>query len=578
MKKVLSLMLAFAMIFAIVPMSALTASAYESSMQTTAKAGVITNTYFDKVVSYINTYGIYNSDGYKTIIRKRTGETYTFYFCIENRGNGIYFEMLNSSNESSYIATIIEFILYKNDSNINVDFSLLYYYDYECIDAIKETKILNRSTYTPDNVYTLYNSGDYITNSDFSDCFNLALKALCGFWDGHFYTELGFGLEQLGFINFPGYGYAVCDPATNYHSGYSEVRNKREPSCFVGGYTGDTYCSVCGKKMSTGKAVSAYGSHTYDDSCDDECNRCGEIRDAGHNFAGGDTCFNCGKTESQLVSKDDPTLVKENKDWYYTINGQKVNATTLVKYKGTWYYVKNGRLNTSNTLVEYNGIWYNVKNGKINFDATTLVKYGNTWYYVKGGKLSNDNTLVKYNGVWYHVKNGKLASDTTLVKYKGSWYYVKGGKLSNDNTLVKYNNVWYNVKNGKLASDTTLVKYGNTWYYVKNGKMNTSNTLVNYKGVWYHVKGGKMVSDTTLVKYGNTWIYVKNGKKCTDNTLVKYNNVWFHVKNGTLANDTTLVKYGSKWYYVKNGKVDFKANTKIKFGGKWYTIRGGVVK
>ena len=45
------------------------------------------------------------------------------------------------------------------------------------------------------------------------------------------------------------------------------------------------------------------------------------------------------------------SLVNENGIWYYTLNGEKTDATTLVKYYSTWYYVEKGKVNWSATTL-----------------------------------------------------------------------------------------------------------------------------------------------------------------------------------------------------------------------------------
>lgn len=47
--------------------------------------------------------------------------------------------------------------------------------------------------------------------------------------------------------------------------GSTEVRNAVEATCGESGYTGDTYCSTCGQKLSAGTKIAATGSHSYGD-------------------------------------------------------------------------------------------------------------------------------------------------------------------------------------------------------------------------------------------------------------------------------------------------------------------------
>lgn len=278
------------------------ASNSKSVKQTTAKAGVTSNTYYDKLVAHINSYGSTDSDGYKTIIQAVTNGNFTYYFAMQNKGGGVYFDMLVANSGSTYIGSDTEFILYKNSKSISVDFNLLYYYNGRCVDAVTGTKALDRSTYTPNTTYGFYQSGTYITSTMYSDNFNLTMETLCNKWDTYLYSKCGFGLEELGFVNYPGKGSAVCDPLSSYHSGSSVTRNARPATCVIDGYTGDSYCSACGEKKVTGSTIACSGHHTYSNSCDKSCNTCGEERRIEHTFSNvcDHTCDLCNATRGVI--------------------------------------------------------------------------------------------------------------------------------------------------------------------------------------------------------------------------------------------------------------------------------------
>lgn len=74
----------------------------------------------------------------------------------------------------------------------------------------------------------------------------------------------------------------------------SEIRNKKEATCSTTGYTGDTYCSVCNKKLSTGKTI-AKTSHTWvkQDNIPATCER-GELEV--------EKCSVCGETKETQIS------------------------------------------------------------------------------------------------------------------------------------------------------------------------------------------------------------------------------------------------------------------------------------
>ncbi len=58
-------------------------------------------------------------------------------------------------------------------------------------------------------------------------------------------------------------GYGELDK--NNHAGETEVKDAREATCAVEGYTGDTYCKDCGAKIATGTVIPKSTIHTWDE-------------------------------------------------------------------------------------------------------------------------------------------------------------------------------------------------------------------------------------------------------------------------------------------------------------------------
>ena len=46
---------------------------------------------------------------------------------------------------------------------------------------------------------------------------------------------------------------------------HTEIRNKKAATCGETGYTGDTYCTDCGTKVSSGKTIAKLTTHTWDE-------------------------------------------------------------------------------------------------------------------------------------------------------------------------------------------------------------------------------------------------------------------------------------------------------------------------
>ena len=82
---------------------------------------------------------------------------------------------------------------------------------------------------------------------------------------GHTYTAktVDATCETAGTVTYTchcGDSYTKTITAT----GHTEViKNKKDATCCSKGYTGDTYCSVCDKKLATGKTIAATEEHTW---------------------------------------------------------------------------------------------------------------------------------------------------------------------------------------------------------------------------------------------------------------------------------------------------------------------------
>ena len=214
------------------------------------------------------------------------------------------------------------------------------------------------------------------------------------------------------------------------------------------------------------------------------------------------------------------TLVLENGEWYYYVNGNKSYETTLCYFANTWFYVENGKVNWSaRTLCNYNGDWFFVENGMVNWNATTLCYFADTWFYVENGVLNwNARTLCNFANSWFFVENGTVNwGARTLCDYYGNWFYVENGTVN-----------W---------NATTLCYFADTWFYVENGVLN-----------W---------NATTLCYFANTWFYVENG-------ILNWN-------------ARTLCLFADTWFFVENGTVNWNAYTTCEYNGYNFNVAGGVV-
>ena len=105
-----------------------------------------------------------------------------------------------------------------------------------------------------------------------------------------------------------------------HHEGKTEIRGKKEPSCAETGYTGDTYCTACGKLTQAGETIPAKNHDWQAATCTapKTCRVCGatEGMPAGHAWNQGEivreatciatgiirySCTVCGETKEDIL-------------------------------------------------------------------------------------------------------------------------------------------------------------------------------------------------------------------------------------------------------------------------------------
>lgn len=271
------------------------------TLKTVSATTAATN--YDRLRSHISSYGTKNDDGNKELVFKESSSNnYVFYFSLENTSSGIKFTYLANSSQSSKVMVWTYFTLSKTSKTLPAYTQTVYYVSGKAVDSVATTTSFDRSTYYSTKTFSLNKKGTYITASDFSGNYSDSLKLLSTYWDNYIYSKLGFGLKGLGFISFSGSGSLVCDPLASYHIGTRETKNAYNATCTTDGYTGDKYCSCCGEKISSGSVIKCSGSHTYSNSCDKDCNVCGEERVVEHTYSNecDTTCNICGHTRTEI--------------------------------------------------------------------------------------------------------------------------------------------------------------------------------------------------------------------------------------------------------------------------------------
>ena len=113
------------------------------------------------------------------------------------------------------------------------------------------------------------------------------------------------------------------------HAGGTEVRKEQSATCTKDGYTGDTYCKGCGKKLSSGSVIKAKGHKGGTATCSEKakCEVCGESY--------GELNPN-NHTETEVRKEQSATCTKDGYtgDTYCKGCGKKLSSGSVVKAKG----------------------------------------------------------------------------------------------------------------------------------------------------------------------------------------------------------------------------------------------------
>ncbi len=132
------------------------------------------------------------------------------------------------------------------------------------------------------------------------------------------------------------------------HSGGTELKNIKEPTCCEAGNSGDTYCKGCGAKIEDGDTVDATGQHPTT-----ECNTHGHHAHDGNDHSGAVcqilghyACDNKGDPEKghldwmcidqndvNKIVRVEVTINNPGTTWSFTIGGHTINNENIANYE-----------------------------------------------------------------------------------------------------------------------------------------------------------------------------------------------------------------------------------------------------
>ncbi len=271
------------------------------------------------------------------------------------------------------------------------------------------------------------------------------------------------------------YTCTVCDkvkteeiPATGHQ--HTEVRNKTEATCTKEGYTGDTYCTDCGEKLSSGEVIPKK-DHRYEEKERNEanCEREGYVL-----FI----CKTCGDEKREVLPKTDHqhTEVRNKEeatcteggytgDTYCTDCGKKLCAGKETPATGHIHIGYLDKTEATCTKEGYTGDTY-CKDCGLTLDiGEEIPATGHTWEkksviaptYTKKGKITYICKRCKEKKV---VTTKKLAYPKVGTKYTVSGSQYKVTKAGAEVSLIKTN------KNAKSVTIPAVIKAKGVTYKV----------------------------------------------------------------------------------------------------------------
>ena len=297
---------------------------------------------------------------------------------------------------------------------------------------------------------------------------------------------------------------------------HSEIRDKKDATCKDEGYTGDTYCTDCGKKISSGKTIVKTDNHSYDDGKITTAPTC--TKKGTKTF----TCTVCGNTKTETVkatghqhteirNKKDATCKEKGYtgDTYCTDCGKKISSGKSIAKTETHSY-DDGKITTKPTCTKRGTKTYTCTicgNTKTETVKATGHSYGE-YKVVKKPTATKDGLKSRTCTVCGKVESVRIAKTTS--------------DKQNTNTSDKNSNQNTNTQTSQKTKTTKKIKLNRTKLTLKKGKtfrLKVTLTPINSRDkIIYKTSNKKIVtvSKTGKIKAkrkGKVNITVISGKK-----------------------------------------------------------------
>ena len=329
---------------------------------------------------------------------------------------------------------------------------------------------------------------------------------------------------------------------------HSEIRDKKDATCKDEGYTGDTYCTDCGKKISSGQTIAKTDNHNWNTG---EITTSPTCKDTGVKTF---TCTICGNTKTETVKKTTKHLHTE-------IRNKKDATCKDEGYTGDTYCTDCGKkISLGQTVAKTNNHSYD--DGKITTAPTCTKKGTKTFTCTVCGNTKTET--VKATGHQHTEIRNKKDATCKEKGYTGDTYCTDcGKKISSGKSIAKTETHSYD--DGKITTKPTCTKIGKktfTCTICGNTKTETVNATGHSYGEYKVVKeptatkdGLKSRTCTVCGKVESVRIAKTTSDKQNTNTSDKNSNQNTNTQTSQKTKTTKKIKLNRTKLTLKKGKT-----------------------
>lgn len=309
-------------------------------------------------------------------------------------------------------------------------------------------------------------------------------------------------------------------PATGHI--HTEVRNQKDATYKEEGYTGDTYCKDCGKKLETGTVIPKLveKEHDYGEWVLDQAPTCKKYG-ARHRI-----CKNCGDREVDVLDKVDHT-------WELVSTTPATCTIGEIQHYKCSVCGETKDVTLSNPLGEHS--W---DNGKVTKEAT-CTEDGEKTYTCTVCNTTKTEVIPATGHQHKEVRNAKKAT-CTEDGYTGDTYCKDcGAKLESGTVINKLGHTW---DNGVITKEATETEEGIKTYTCKNCGETKTESIPKTEHQW---DNGKVTKEATCKEEGSkTYTCSICGDTKTE-AIPKKDHTW---DEGKVTKKVTCTEDGLKVY------------------------------